>query len=249
MMSTATAVRVKPGVFLTAGWRHLVMLNFTIDPAVLEPLVPRGTELDFWNGQAYVSVVGFQFVNARILGIPAPFHGSFEEVNLRFYVVRHVDGEMRRGIVFIREIAPKWLVTLIARWFYNENYVTMTMRQRIELPRRNEAGLVQYEWFHAGRWQHVSAHLHGDAHPLASGSEEEFIAEHYFGYTRQPDGSTMEYEVEHPPWRIWQASSPNYDCDVASIYGVEFVPWLRRPSSVFVADGSAITVRRGQRIA
>ena len=81
-----------------------------------------------------------------------------------------------------------------------------------------------------------------------AGSEEEFITEHYWGYTKQRDGSTIEYAVEHPPWRVWPATSVQYDCDVEAIYGQSFVPYLREPTSVFVADGSPVVVRRGRRI-
>jgi hypothetical protein len=121
------------------------------------------------------------------------------------------------------------------------------MRHQVKLPGEGE-GSVKYEWTHGNRWNGLSASIQGEAaYPLA-GSVEEFIAEHYWGYTKQTDGSTIEYQVEHPPWRIWPATSVRYDCDVAAIYGKEFVPYLREPSSAFVADGSPIIVRRGQRI-
>jgi uncharacterized protein len=170
------------------------------------------------------------------------------EVNLRFYVVRRTPDGSRRGVVFLREIAPKWLVSTVARWFYNENYVTMPMRHCVEPSSDETPGLARYEWRHAGRWQGVSVRCQGEPQPPTPGSEEEFILEHYFGYTRQRDGSTMEYEVQHRPWRVWQASSATYDCDVASIYGPEFVPYLREPASFLVADGSPVIVRRGIRL-
>ena len=93
--------------FLTACWRHLVMLNFTADPALLEPYVPPGTQLDFHDGRTFLSIVGFRFLNTRILGIPIPFHTNFDEVNLRFYVRRETPAGPRRGVVFIREIVPR----------------------------------------------------------------------------------------------------------------------------------------------
>ena len=76
--------------FLRAEWRHLALLNYAVDPSLLRPLVPPGTELDLRGGTAYVSLVGFLFLESRILGVPIPFHGAFEEVNLRFYVRREV---------------------------------------------------------------------------------------------------------------------------------------------------------------
>lgn len=247
-MLTATATQAKTAVFLTAGWHHLAMLNYVIEPALLEPFVPAGVELDFWNGHTYVSVVGFEFRDAAVFGVPIPFHGRFAEVNLRFYVVRPTPEGPRRGVVFLREIAPKRLVSLGARWFYNEQYVTMPMRQRVVLPGAAAAGAIEYGWRHGGRWNGLAVHFDGSPQPPTFASEEEFIVEHYWGYTKQRDGSTMEYAVEHPAWRIWPAQSAHYDCDVEAIYGKAFLPVLREPSSVFVADGSAVQVRRGRRL-
>jgi uncharacterized protein YqjF (DUF2071 family) len=240
-MWIATLTQAKTSVFLTAGWHNLAMLNFTIAPRILEPYVPAGTELDYFHGQTYVSIVGFQFVNATALGIPLPFHRHFEEVNLRFYVVRQTPDGPRRGVVFLREIAPKWLVSLVARWFYNEKYTTMSMRHCVSAER------VQYQWWHDRRWNEVAMTIHGDAEHPVPGSEEEFIVEHYWGYTRQSDGSTMEYQVEHPAWRVAPASA-HFDCDVEAIYGKQFVPFLREPASAFVANGSPVLVRRGTRL-
>ncbi len=247
-MQTASVAQAQTGVFLRAGWHHLAMLNFAIEPRILEPHLPAGTELDFFQGQTYVSVVGFQFVDAKVLGIPLLFHRNFEEVNLRFYVVRHTPDGTRRGVVFLREIAPKWLISLAARWLYNERYVTMPMRQHVELPGNSADGCVQYGWRNGQRWQGLSVRCHGAPTPPVSGSEEEFIVEHYWGYAKQRDGSTLEYQVEHPPWRVWQASQATYDCDVEAIYGREFVPFLNEPASFFVADGSPVVVRRGRRL-
>src|SRR5687768_2327991 len=83
-------------VFLSARWQALAMLNWEIDPAVLEPLVPQGTELDFHDGKTYVSMVGFLFLDTRVLGWPVPLHRNFEEVNLRFYLRRVAGDEIRR---------------------------------------------------------------------------------------------------------------------------------------------------------
>src|SRR6266851_3867580 len=76
-------------VFLTAEWRMLAMLNYEIDPGLLLPFVPSGTELDRWSGKVFASLVGFRFLKTKLLGyLPIPMHSNFEEVNLRFYVRR-----------------------------------------------------------------------------------------------------------------------------------------------------------------
>lgn len=245
-----TPQSVQAGRFLTAEWRCLAMVNFRIDAAVLAPYVPGGVELDFFRGQAYLSVVGFRFLRTRVLGIPALCHRNFDEVNLRFYVRRRVGSEWRRGVVFIKEIVCRRLIAWFARHLYNENYVVMPLKSRVELPGDTAGtGSIRYEWHCGRRWHSVSAELRGEPILPEPGSEEEFVTEHYWGYSRQKDGGTLEYEVEHPRWRVWQAVSPRFDADPSRLYASEFGPFLTKtPSSAFVADGSGVVVRKGRQI-
>ena len=230
--------------FLTAEWRNLLMVNYIVDPAVLLPHVPAGTELDLWSDHAYVSIVGFQFLKTKVLGVPIPFHRNFDELNLRFYVRRNSGGMWRRGVVFVKEIVPKWAVAFVARTIYNENYVRMPMRSKVDVP-----GPMRYEWKYDGAWDSVSANAVGTATFPDPESEETFITEHYWGYAKQQDGSTVEYAVEHPPWRVWQCEEAALNCRVRTLYGESFAPILAaQPSSAFVADGSAVVVRKGVRV-
>jgi uncharacterized protein len=237
-----------PNVFLTAEWKHLAMLNFEIAPSALTPYVPAGTELDMWNGRHLVSVVGFRFLRTRVLGIPIPFHRDFEEVNLRFYVRRQADDGWRRGVVFIKEIVPRDAIAFLARALYNEPYIALPMAHRIEM----EAGSLhsaEYSWRFGGRQNRLQVAVRDEAQPLRDGSEAEFITEHYWGYNTQRDGSTIEYRVEHPRWRVWTAESARLDCDVATLYGPQLKDGLSHPpSSAFLAEGSAVTVYRGIRL-
>lgn len=227
------------------------MINYEIEPAALISYVPRGTELDTWNGKTFVSMVGFMFLETRVMRLRIPFHSSFEEVNLRFYVKRKTDAGWRRGVVFIKEIVPRRAIAAVARLIYNENYVAMSMRHLIEIGQSNSnrSGVVEYGWLHAGRWNHLRVRTIGEAEPLAAGSEEEFITEHYWGYAAQPSGGAVEYQVEHPPWLVWQVAEPSLDCDAESIYGKRFADALKsKPSSAFLALGSDVIVRRGMPI-
>ena len=105
-------------------------------------------------------------------------------------------------------------------------------------------------WQQGERWNSAQAEIHGEPSAPATGSLEHFLVEHYFGYTRQRDGGTMEYEVRHPPWKLRETRNAAFDCDVAGFYGPEFVEALSaKPTSAFVADGSAVEVYRGVRIA
>ena len=225
------------------------MLNFEVDPQVLASYVPAGTEIDFFGGKTYLSIVGFQFLRTRLLGLPIPFHRNFEEVNLRCYVKRQVDGQWRRGVTFIREIVPRRMVSLVANTIYNENYITLPMTSEIVLPSNGSIGQVQYAWQFQDCRHVLRAQIAGEPALPAPGSEPEFITEHYWGYSRRRDGGAMEYQVEHPPWRVWTARGSHFECDVAALYGAQFAPFLeKQPTSAFVAEGSAVTVRQGRRI-
>lgn len=238
----------EPSIFLTGEWRYLAMLNYVVDPELLLPLVPSGTELDFHNDQAYLSLVGFMFYETKLMGIPVPFHQDFEEVNLRFYVRRKIGQETRRGVVFIREFVPKPAIAAIARKAYNEKYFSLPMRSHIENEKGTlkPDGIVEYGWKVNKLWHTMTARTTGNAQPIEDGSHEEFITEHYWGYVTQRDGGTVEYRVEHPRWQVWQAREAALDCDVADVYGKEFVTTLgSSPESAFVAEGSPVIVRRG----
>jgi uncharacterized protein YqjF (DUF2071 family) len=232
------------------------MANYEIEPSVLEPLVPRGTELDFYADRTFVSLVGFLMLRTRVAGIAAPWHRNFEEVNLRFYVRRTVAGEVRRGVAFVREIVPRWAIAATARRAYNEPYIALPMRHEVSgvaLAEGQPQGTdprVSYAWRSSGQWLGVSLACVGEALPLIAGSHEQFIAEHYWGYCSQQDGGTIEYQVEHPAWNYWPSATATCCGDIANFYGPRFAAALtREPASTFVADGSPVLVHRPTRIA
>ena len=225
------------------------MLNYPVAPEVVEPFVPPGTELDFWQGRTYVSVVGFLFLDTRVWGMGIPYHRDFEEVNLRFYVRRQGPEGWRRGVVFVKEIVPRFAIATTARLFYGEKYVSLPMRHSITGDPARGGMSVTYGWRHRGRWNGLGAVVSGAPKEAAPGSEEEFITEHYWGYSALRGGGCMEYQVEHPRWRVWQLERPVLDCDVAPLYGQRFVETLAgQPSSAFLADGSEVTVYKGSRV-
>jgi hypothetical protein len=235
--------------FLTAKWRYLAMLNYEIDPMVLQSLVPAGTELDSWKSKTFVSMVGFLFLETKIHGVVVPFHSSFEEVNLRFYIRRRSKEGWRRGVVFIKELVPRRTIAWIARTLYNENYVAVPMWHELQHGLEGAIQRVSYRWGFKGHESKLEVCLKGDAEVVEEGSSEEFITEHYWGYARQRDGGTVEYQVEHPRWRVWSTQSSLFECDVEGLYGKDFVGVLQRPpASAFLADGSAVTVYQGRRL-
>ncbi|MFL5489071.1 MAG: YqjF family protein [Gemmatimonadaceae bacterium] len=238
-----------PATFLTAHWRYLAMLNFEVDPVVLASHLPKGTELDDRAGHHFVSLVGFLFLDTHIFGVPAFFHEKFEEVNLRFYVRRQVGDDTRHGVVFIRELVPLPLVAEAAKLTYNEPYRTVPMRHSI-VERNGGLESVEYMFGSPPNQCRISVRTAGTAEEIARGSEEEFLAERPWGYTRQRDGGTIEYRVDHPRWMVWTDVRCELDGSLAEFYDEPFAAILSaRPASVFVADGSAVAVHLPERIA
>ena len=239
----APATEAPQPVFLTAEWRDLALINFEVEPGVLERFVPAGTQIDYWQGRCYVSIVGFRFLDTRLLGLPIPLHRDFEEVNLRFYVRRQVGGQVRRGVVFIKEIVPRRAVAWIARAVYNENYVALPMRHHVAGRR------ARYEWRLDSRCNSLAVAAQGPFSVLEEDDPGSYFGEHNWGYGVLRDGSTIEYRVDRPRWEIAPAEVTDLDCDVARLYGGAFAACLADgPASAFLARGSRVTVRRGRRI-
>ncbi|NQY29088.1 MAG: DUF2071 domain-containing protein [Flavobacteriaceae bacterium] len=226
--------------FLTAEWRKLILINYNIDPEILAPYVPNGTELDFYNNTCYVSIVGFLFQETKLLGIKIPFHSNFEEVNLRFYVRHKENNHWKRGVVFIKELVPKPALTLVANSIYKENYQTVPMQHTWES--NPDSQKVEYKWVIKNKAQKINIISQPITKTITTGTEEEFITEHYFGYTKQND-NTYEYEVKHPKWKHYPVLEYNIDVDFELNYGSNF-KFLnnQEPLSVLLAEGSEIAV-------
>lgn len=236
--------------FLRAEWRDLAILNFEIDPSVLAALVPRGLELDPWEDRHYISLIGFRFLNTRVLGIPIPFHNDFDEVNLRFYVRRRVAEGWRHGIVFIKELVSRCAIAFAARALYNEPYIALPMQHRLEFAQ--DDGVVRsvtYAWTFQKRENSLTLATADIPLSTREDSIEAFFAERYWGYSVQHDGTVLEYHVDRPRWSVAAAREPRLDCDVAALYGQRFVKSLgAHPASAFYATGSPVMLSKGVRL-
>jgi uncharacterized protein YqjF (DUF2071 family) len=235
-------------VFLSAEWRDLVMLNYEVEPNLLSRCVPPGTALDSFKGRTYLSLIGFRFCHTKLLGfLPVPFHANFDEVNLRFYVRRKEGNQDRRGVVFIAEVVPRRAIATTARLAYGENYTHLPMKHRIETQGLNKT--VEYQWQVSDQWCKIYAQTVGPPVQPQEGSLEQFITEHFWGYSNQRAGGTIEYHVSHVPWQVWTSPKAGFEGKTTALYGEELAIVLqRRPDCAFVADGSPVTVFRGNKI-
>jgi uncharacterized protein len=231
---------------LTADWRNLLFVSYMVEPQVLRPLLPQGTAIDTWDGYAWLSLVAYQFRSVKVAGVPVPGHQAFEGLNLRFYVRRRDGGQERPGVVFLSEIAPRALMATLTRLAFNEPYSARPMRSSFEPgpPLR-----LEYAWQAGERWQGCSALADGVPVMPAPSSLEGFLTGRHWSYTRQPDGSTIEYRVDHSPWRVWPATAVKLEADFTSLYGPEIAPLLREPASLLIAEGSPVRVYWPKRLA
>jgi len=229
--------------FLTARWQDLIMANYEVDPSLLEHRLPAGTELDLEDGKCFVSLVGFMFLDTRVLGIPIPFHINFEEVNLRFYNKREVNRETRRAVCFVKEIVPRFAIATVARVMYGEPYDCWAMDHT-----RTE-NTVSYHWSKGGCRNNLSVEIGESVGVPAEESHGEFIIEHYWGYTKRGGLRVDEYKVEHPKWELFSVKNEAIDVDFGATYGEEFAFLARQnPYSVLLAKGSEVAVYKGARI-
>lgn len=229
--------------FLTAEWRKLAIANYSIDQEILLPFLPKHTELDLWKGKCYVSLVGFMFLNTRLKSIKIPFHSNFEEVNLRFYVKHQHEGNWKRGVTFIKELVPKPALTFVANTIYKENYETLAMKH--SWITHNDSIEVEYKW-RKSDWNSFKIQAENIEQIILEDSEEEFITEHYWGYTKINNSQTSEYGVEHPRWTVYKVKDYNIQVNFGKVYG-DIFSFLsnEKPLSVMLAEGSNIIVKSG----
>ena len=227
--------------FLKANWENIIMVNYEIDPDILIPFLPKGVTLDLFEGKAYVSLVGFMFKNTKIFKIPIPYLGNFEEINLRFYVQRKEGNTIKRGVVFINETIPYRIVAWMANKLYKEHYTVVPTKHFIH--ERDEKKQVKFEWLLNKKWNHILVEADTSSKDMVAGSFEEFIYEHYYGYTKVSDSATEEYRLQHPSWQIYKVSKYNILCDFIAMYGDDFSVLNKvKPTAVFIAKGSSVKV-------
>jgi uncharacterized protein YqjF (DUF2071 family) len=229
-------------LFLKANWENIIMANYEIDPKLLVPVLPKGVELDLFDGKCYVSLVGFMFKNTKLFNVPIPFFGNFEEINLRFYVKRKEEnGITKRGVVFINETIPYPIVAWVANKLYNEHYTVVPTKHEISTEKSSRK--VKFEWLLNQKWNSIAVTTSTKSEKMKPNSLESFIYEHYYGYTKIGKNETEEYKLQHRSWNISEVLDYQIDCDFDAMYGKSFsVLNQTKPAAVFIADGSAVGI-------
>lgn len=228
-------------LFLKAAWENIIMANYEIDPIHLQNFLPKGVEIDLFENKCYISLVGFMFKNTKIFNLPIPKLGTFEEINLRFYVKRTEGDKVKRGVVFINETIPYRLVAWVANKLYHEHYsVVPTKHEQLKNINSNS---IKFEWLNDLKWNKIEVAYSNELNQMNPNSLEEFIYEHYYGYTKVSDSKTEEYQLQHPSWLTHPVINYQIDCDFQKMYGDDFIILNRtNPSAVFIAKGSKVGI-------
>jgi len=227
--------------FLSARWENLIMANYELNPELLQAYLPKGVELDLYHDKCFVSLVGFMFKKTSLFNIPIPLLGTFEEINLRFYVKRIDGNTIKRGVVFINETVPYKLVAWLANKLYKEHYIAIPTKNSITDSQSDTN--IRYEWKINKEWNHIAVNSTIESGQMLEDSVEEFIFEHYYGYTKIDNRLTQEYRVNHPRWQVNKVMDYSIHCDFKSMYGDDFTFLSNQePHSVILAMGSAVTV-------
>ena len=106
-----------------------------------------------------------------------------------------------------------------------------------------------YQWKVNNHWNSIAVETEKNPSPIEYDSEAEFITEHYFGYTKINENETFEYQVTHPRWQQYKVIKNTSIIDFEGVYGKEFA-FIKdlKPTSVFLAVGSAITIEDKRKI-
>ena len=223
--------------FLSARWERLCLITYAVDPARLTPWLHPDLTLDLRDGSAFVSLVAFDFLNTRVLGVPWPGYRNFPEVNLRFYV-RH--GETR-GVVFIREYVPKRLIAWLANGLYNEPYRAAPMRSQWNDD--STSATVHHELDWAGTTHSIQMRVGNASSVPNADSTDHFFKEHSWGFGRSRGGRLLQYEVWHPTWATLPVESIELNWDFGAVYGETWADLTSTaPHHVAFATGSEIRV-------
>jgi uncharacterized protein YqjF (DUF2071 family) len=228
-------------IFLKANWENIIMVNYEIAPEILMPYLPKGVELDLYEGKTYVSLVGFMFKKTKLFNVPIPKLGTFEEINLRFYVTRTEGNTIKRGVVFINETIPYKIVAWMANKLYNEHYTVVPAKHSIFKDATNQK--IKFEWLSNKKWSSIYVENEMSSQTMKKNTLEKFIYEHYYGYTKVSNYITGEYRLHHQSWEIHKMLDYKIDCDFKAMYGNSFsVLNDTKPTAVFIAKGSSVAI-------
>jgi len=180
------------------SWHDVSFLHWRYDPALVRPLVPRGLELDLYDGAAWIGLVPFYITGLTLPNAPSiPYLSNFPETNVRTYATDRTGG---RGVWFFSLDAARLLAVVGARAGYALPYFWSRMRVSCD----GNVARYSSERLHSPKASSEIAVAIG--HPIASPSELEIFLTMRFRLYAERVGRTWKVDIEHQPWPLQRAS-------------------------------------------
>ncbi|WP_406684826.1 DUF2071 domain-containing protein [Seonamhaeicola sp. MEBiC1930] len=222
-------------VFMTCVWKDLIMSTFEVDKAILIPYLPVDTELDLYKGKAILSLVAFTFSNVEFFGLKVPFHQNFGQINFRFYAKSKIDGS--RGVVFIREFAPKHLIAFVGNKFYNEPYFFKSIR--LEKHHKNNNVQMSYKYKNST----IKVFASNLTEDLKKNTLKHFVVDRYIAFIKTKKRKSLRYNIYHKPWKTQQIKNWHIDNDILKLLPPDFKNL--KHLSTYLVNGSQVKVEKG----
>jgi hypothetical protein len=223
---------------MTASWKRLINMTYAVSPELLLPHVPAGVTLDCIDGKAFVGLVPFSFENVTMNRLRIPFHQSFPEINLRFYV-KH---RLGRGVVFLRECAPKRAVVWLARKKYNEPYCCKKMKEKVRMFTDGTFSVAHSLWSNGIK---NTVEVTARTTPVFpdKNSSAHYFKELELGFGIAHNKQTMLYRIHHPEWEVFPVVSYALNMNFGAVFGEKWAFLsAEKPLDVSLVKGSAVTV-------
>lgn len=221
---------------MTCEWKDLIIASYEIDKKILEPYLPSHTDVDLYKGKAIISLVAFTFSRSKFFGFHVPFHQNFAQINFRFYAKSNIDGT--KGVVFLKEFAPKPLIAFIGNKIYNEPYYYKSIKSIRKKKKDELSTTYMYKNLKA------IAHSKLEKEDLVKGTLKHFIVDRYTAFIKNKKRKTVKYKINHKPWKTLKAHELFVDDRLLKLLPKKFKNM--KHISTYLVDGSSVSVEKGK---
>jgi uncharacterized protein YqjF (DUF2071 family) len=212
---------------LVQEWRDLTFMHWEVEPEALMPHIPKGLEIDLFQGKAYVGTIPFVMKNVRPRMLPPlPGVSTFPEFNIRTYVTKNG----KPGVLFITLDAQ----SRITCWHAPRSYGLPYRYAKCKLNASNE----KYSWKSRRTSDGVElegeCEIHGESRVAEKNSLEYFLFERYSLYTEHRGKLHMAYTL-HAPWVFKDGTAKIIKNTLTESYGLGID--VMNPQHVHASEG------------
>lgn len=226
---------------ISSEFRKVALLNYIVPPEVVEKYLPKYTKPDFYNGNCFISLVGFQVKKLKVSDVKVPLIKDFDEIDLQIYVKRFDGARWVKGVVIISRIFDQPGAATLTNTLFKTNYTSMPTTSEVN---ETEEGLeVKYSWQLNGKEQSFSVKSNNLAAPYDKDTEAAFILDRSLGFIKAGEEETFQYTINHASWHLYTVEEYAVDVD----FSRQFDPVLNIlntmvPQSVILTEGSTVEI-------